>query len=119
MKMRKMITGVVLLHLLFSPMGNRLFAQDKVVDSAVLDRLAELEKQVNYNKPGQDHFMVAGLTTIGWNLNKTTVKSGGISQSVKTNSFPDDADFEFSFGGLEVDRLDQIPRLIDRDDPGL
>jgi hypothetical protein len=96
MKMRKIIAGIIINQLIFCPLGTRLFAQDKGVDSALLDRVSELEKQVNYRKAGEDHFMVVGLTTIGWNLNKTTVTSGGVSQSVKTNSFPDDANFEFS-----------------------
>ena len=77
-------------------MGNYLFAQVTVVDSSLLDRVTELEKQASYKKPGEDHFMVVGLTTIGWNMNKTTVTSGGVGQAVKTNSFPDDAEFEFS-----------------------
>jgi len=88
-------TGTIICLLLFS-FGGHLFAQDKVVDSALLDRVAELEKQSSYRKPGEDHFMVVGLTTIGWSMNKTTVTSGGVSQAVKTNSFPDDANFEFS-----------------------
>lgn len=96
MKASKWILNLVLCFFICSPMGNFLFAQVTVVDSSLLDRVTELEKQSSYKKPGEDHFMVVGLTTIGWNLNKTTISSGGVSQSVKTNSFPDDAEFEFS-----------------------
>jgi hypothetical protein len=96
MKLRKIVFGLFLYNLIFSPWLNQLFAQDKGIDSTLLDRMSELERQVNYRKPGEDHFMVAGLTTIGWNLNKTTVTTGGVSKAVTTNSFPDDANFEFS-----------------------
>jgi hypothetical protein len=70
--------------------------QTPTVDSALLERVSALEQQVASQKPGEDHFMVVGLTTIGWNLNKTTITSGGNSQVVKTNSFPDNTNFEFS-----------------------
>ena len=70
--------------------------QTTVVDSALLDRISTLEQQVANQKHGEDHFMVVGLTTIGWSLNKTTITSGGIGQSVKTNSFPDNTNYEFS-----------------------
>jgi hypothetical protein len=96
MKTGKILLGLALYLLIFSPLENCLFAQDKVVDSSLLDRVTELEKQSAYKKPGEDHFMVVGLTTIGWNMNKTTIKAGGVGQSVKTNSFPDDGNFEFS-----------------------
>ena len=96
MKAGKVFLSLALCFFIFSPMGNYLLAQVTVSDSALMDRVTELEKQAAYKKPGEDHFMVVGLATIGWNLNKTTVTSGGVSQSVKTNSFPDDAEFEFS-----------------------
>src|SRR6516165_7654243 len=66
------------------------------VDSSVYDRLAELEKQVAQHKPGEEHFLIVGLTTFGFVANKTTTTSGGTSTSVKTNSFPDADHFEFS-----------------------
>ena len=96
MKAGKLLLSLAFCFFIFSPLENYLFAQVTVVDSSLLDRVTELEKQAAYKKPGEDHFMVVGLTTIGWNLNKTTITSGGVSQSVKTNSFPDDANFEFS-----------------------
>ncbi len=92
MKAGKLLLSLALCFFIFSPMGNYLFAQ-VTVDSSLLDRVTELEKKAAYKKPGEDHFMVVGLTTIGWNMNKTTVTSGGVGQSVKTNSFPDDAEF--------------------------
>ena len=71
-------------------------AQQTTVDSALLERVATLEQQVAGQKPGESHFMVAGLATFGFVSNNTTATSGGISQKVKTNSFPDVDHFEFS-----------------------
>ena len=96
MKAGKLLLNMAICFFIFSPMGNYLFAQVTVVDSSLLDRVTELEKQAAYKKPGEDHFMVVGLTTIGWNFNKTTTTSGGVGQTLKTNSFPDDANYEFS-----------------------
>jgi len=96
MKAGKLLLNMAICFFIFSPMGNYLFAQVTVVDSSLLDRVTELEKQAAYKKPGEDHFMVVGLTTIGWNFNKTTATSGGVGQTLKTNSFPDDANYEFS-----------------------
>ena len=75
---------------------NNLKAQQTVVDSSVLDRITELEKQSAYKKSGQDHFMVVGLTTIGFAASKTTNTLGGVSSVSKGNSFPDADNFEFS-----------------------
>jgi hypothetical protein len=97
MKKSKSLLSLALYLFILFPLGSHLFAQDKVpVDSSLLDRITELEKQSAYTKPGEDHFMVVGLTTIGWNFNKTTVSAGGVGSSLKTNSFPDDGNFEFS-----------------------
>ncbi|MDE3252471.1 MAG: hypothetical protein KGO92_06665 [Bacteroidota bacterium] len=65
-------------------------------DSALLDRISALEKQVSYTKPGEDHLMVAGLVTFGFVSNHTTNTFGGVSQSTKTNSLGDADHFEFS-----------------------
>ena len=70
--------------------------QPTVVDSVLLERVSALEQQVADQKPGEDHFMVAGLATFGFVANTTTTTSGGISQKVKSNSFPDVDHFEFS-----------------------
>ena len=75
---------------------NGLKAQQTVVDSSVLDRITELEKQASYNKPGLDHFMVVGLTTVGFAAIKNTTTISGVSSVSKTNSFPDADHFEFS-----------------------
>lgn len=71
-------------------------AQQTVVDSSLLDRVSELEKQVSYKKPGEDHFMVAGLMTTGFVASKTTTTTAGVSATTKSNSFPDADNFEFS-----------------------
>ena len=71
-------------------------AQQVTIDSSVYQRLDDLEKQVSYKKPGQDHFMVGGLMTVGFVSNKTTVNSNGTSQVSKTNSLADADHFEFS-----------------------
>lgn len=96
MRFFKIVIGMLTFLVILSPMGNHLFAQDKVVDSALLDRLSDLEKKVSNTKPGNDHFLVAGLATFGFVANTTTTTSGGISQKAKTNSFPDVDHFEFS-----------------------
>ena len=80
----------------FSPFQGVLHAQDKALDSALMDRVTELEKQMSEKKSGDDHFMVAGLATFGFVANTTTTTSGGVSQKAKTNSFPDVDHFEFS-----------------------
>ncbi len=66
------------------------------LDSTVLDRLNALEQQANYQKPGNDHFMVAGLTTFGFAASKSTNTLGGVSAISKTNSLADADHYEFS-----------------------
>jgi hypothetical protein len=70
--------------------------QTTIVDSALLERMSILEQQVASQKSGEDHFLVAGLATFGFVANTTTTTSGGISQKIKSNSFPDVDHFEFS-----------------------
>src|SRR3984893_11135622 len=73
------------------------FAQQPVtVDSSLLERIASLEQKVNYQRFGEDHFMMVGLTTFGFVSNKTTSTFGGVSQVSKTNSLADPDHFEFS-----------------------
>jgi hypothetical protein len=67
-----------------------------VVDSALLDRISVLEQKVAFQKSGEDHFMLAGLATIGFARNKTVNKLGNTSDISKTNSFGDADHFEFS-----------------------
>jgi hypothetical protein len=72
-------------------------AQQTVVDSAVLDRIAALEQQVADHKPGEDHLMIVGLTTFGFVHSKTTfTPPGGPAQVTKANSFADADNYEFS-----------------------
>src|SRR5437868_10654937 len=76
---------------------NVALAQKTTVDSALLDRISILEQQVADQKPGESHFMVAGLATFGYVSNKTTFLSpGGPGVSVKTNSFADADHYELS-----------------------
>src|SRR5450432_4944175 len=67
--------------------------QTTIVDSALLERVSALEQQIADQKPGESHFMVAGLATFGFVANTTTTTTGG---KIKTNSFPDMDHFEFS-----------------------
>jgi hypothetical protein len=76
----------------------RIFAQaaPTAIDSSLMDRITALEQQVHEQHHSEDHFMVVGLTTIGFVAGKTTTTTGGESQVSKTNSFPDATDYEFS-----------------------
>ena len=71
-------------------------AQQTTLDSALLDRLDALEKQVSTSKSGEDHLMIVGLATMGFAANKTTNTFNGTRQVTKTNSFPDGDHYEFS-----------------------
>ncbi|HVZ55115.1 MAG TPA: hypothetical protein VG870_00530 [Chitinophagaceae bacterium] len=73
-----------------------LLAQQTVVDSSLLDRVDELERQVAYKKPGEDHFLLAGLATMGFVASRSTNTLNGVSTVSKTNSFPDGDHYEFS-----------------------
>src|SRR5487761_2273280 len=70
--------------------------QQVVVDSSLLDRVTALEQEASYNKPGDDHLMIVGLTTFGFVSNKTTVTYNGSSTVTKTNNIGDADHFEFS-----------------------
>jgi hypothetical protein len=96
MKRKIYLMSVAALIFALSPIQNVLYAQEKALDSALMDRVSELEKQISEKKSGDDHFMVAGLATFGFVANTTTTTSGGISQKNKSNSFPDADHFEFS-----------------------
>ncbi len=87
---------LLLLLIAISGFLQNLKAQQTTIDSSVYDRLAELEKQAAYKKPGEDHFMVVGLATFGFVANKTTITSNGFSQVSKTNSLADADHYEFS-----------------------
>jgi hypothetical protein len=97
MKFCRILTGIIICQIIIFPIINPVFAQDKAVDSALLERITDLEKKVSNTTPGLDHFMVAGLATFGFVSNTTTTTPfGGISQKTKSNSFPDVDHFEFS-----------------------
>src|SRR5665213_861673 len=67
-----------------------------VVDSSLLNRVNNLEADSHYTKPGNSHFMVVGLLTLGYVSNKTTVTYNGSSSVSKTTSLGDADHFEFS-----------------------
>lgn len=75
--------------------GN-LHAQQIVVDSVLLNRVSALEQQVTEQKSGEDHLMIAGLTTIGFVTGKTVNTVGGISTTSRTSSFGNADTYEFS-----------------------
>jgi len=70
--------------------------QTTAADSALLDRVSALEQQVADTKPGEDHLMIAGLTTIGLVTGKSTNTVGGISTVSRTSTFGDADTYEFS-----------------------
>lgn len=71
-------------------------AQQTVVDSSLLDRVSDLENQVNYSKHREDHFMIVGLATFGFVANKTSNTYQEVSTVSKTNSLADADNYEFS-----------------------
>jgi hypothetical protein len=82
--------------IIVSSLLNDARAQQTVVDSSLLDRVTQLENQAAYKKSGEDHFMVVGLTTIGFASYKTTNTLNGVVTTSKANSFPDADNYEFS-----------------------
>jgi len=88
---RLIAIGAVLL------LANTAKAQQSSADSALLGRVAALEQQVADQKPGESHFMVAGLATFGYVSNKTTFTTpGAAGQIAKANSFGDADHYELS-----------------------
>ncbi|MBV8389307.1 MAG: hypothetical protein JO080_05865 [Mucilaginibacter sp.] len=91
------ISKLALWAMVMSLAVNKVNAQTTTVDSTLLNRISALEQQVADQKSGENHFMVAGLTTFGYVRNKTTfIPPGGIAQSQKTNSFGDADHYELS-----------------------
>lgn len=74
----------------------KLRAQQTAADSALLDRVSALEQQVADTKPGEDHLMIVGLTTIGLVTGKSTNTVGGVSTVTRTSTFGDADTYEFS-----------------------
>ena len=97
MKTLKKITQLLIICL-FLLLSTDTIAQQttNVVDSSLLERINALEKQTNYTKPGEDHFMVVGLATFGYVKNKTTTTLGDSTLVLKTNSLADASHYEFS-----------------------
>lgn len=75
---------------------NKLHAQQTVVDSTLLSRVSALEQQVAEQKSGEDHLMIAGLTTIGFVTTKTVNTVGGISTTSRASTFGNADTYEFS-----------------------
>ncbi len=96
MRTKKFISGVAIALLLNFLLENYAAAQQTTVDSALLDRVTELEKQSAYKKSGEDHFMVVGVATLGFAAYKSTNNLSGVSSVSKGNSFPDADNYEFS-----------------------
>lgn len=97
MKQKTLCKRWVMPVLLIISSCTSLFAQtNPVVDSSLLDRISALEQKVNDQKPGEDHFMVVGLTTFGFVSSKTTNTLNGISSVTKANSLADANHYEFS-----------------------
>jgi hypothetical protein len=97
MRQIRTITQWVILALPFLASANIARAQQTVVDSALLERVAALEQQVADHKPGEDHLLIVGLTTFGFVRTKTTfTPPGGPAQVSKANSFADVANYELS-----------------------
>lgn len=98
MKSIKKLSRVLLTTCMFLLFSNFLKAQQTgtVVDSALLDRVNALEKQMTDHESGEDHLMVVGLATFGFVNNKTTTTFGGIRNTVKTSSLADADHYEFS-----------------------
>lgn len=82
--------------LMMSSCASLLAQTNTTLDSTILDRIYALEQQANYQKPGEDHFMVVGLTTFGFVSSKTTNTLDGISTISKANSLADANHYEFS-----------------------
>lgn len=96
MKPKSTFIKWVLPIILATGFNTSLFAQTNNTDSALADRISALEQQANYNKPGEDHFMVAGLATFGFVSTKSTNTLNGVSEVSRKNSFPDADRYEFS-----------------------
>jgi len=61
-----------------------------------MDRITALEQQAFIQKRGEDHFMLAGLTTFGLVTNKTVNTLGGVRTTTRTSSFGNADTYEFS-----------------------
>jgi hypothetical protein len=98
MKQCKTYFRLGLISLLFAAQVNNVNAQQKAtqIDSGLMDRITALEQQVANTKPGEDHFLVVGLTTFGFVTNKTVNTLNGVRTTNRTSTFGDANRFEFS-----------------------
>jgi hypothetical protein len=97
--MKSIVTKITLglSVLLLTAQENTLFAQQAPTAQDTLnDRITALEQQVFQQKRGEDHFMVAGLTTFGLVTNKTVTTIGGVSTTSRTSTFGNADTYEFS-----------------------
>ncbi|MFI5138890.1 MAG: hypothetical protein ACHQIM_13790 [Sphingobacteriales bacterium] len=73
------------------------FAQQApTAQDTLMDRITALEQQAFIQKRGEDHFMLAGLTTFGLVTNKTVNTLGGVSTTTRSSSFGNGDTYEFS-----------------------
>jgi len=73
------------------------FAQQApTAQDTLMDRITALEQQAFIQKRGEDHFMLAGLTTFGLVTNKTVNTLGGVRTTTRTSSFGNADTYEFS-----------------------
>jgi hypothetical protein len=101
MKQINIYLGVVLITIMLTLQANRVSAQKKTtapppVDSTLIDRVTALEQQVANTKPGDDHFMVVGVTTFGLVAGTSTNTIGGVRTVTRTSTFGNANTYEFS-----------------------
>jgi len=96
MKKNHLQTGILLAVLFTAGTGLRSAQVTPALDSAVNSRLAVLEQEMHDARPGEDHFMVTGLLTLGFADTKTKITLNGTSSVSRTNSLGDADHFEFS-----------------------
>ncbi len=78
---------------------NQLLAQNNehlIADSVTNDRINTLEKNVNYQKSGDDHILIVGLATFGFVNSRSKNSLNGNTTNIKSNSIGDPDHFEFS-----------------------
>lgn len=77
---------------------DKLYAQQNntTVDSTLINRISALEQQVAEQKSGEDHLMIAGLTTFGLVTGKTVNTIGSVTSTSRVSSFGNADTYEFS-----------------------
>jgi hypothetical protein len=94
MKMKKLLFIVALVGMLLFEAT----AQQTVVkiDTATETRISALEKHVSLYKPGISRLVIVGLTTFGYESDRTTTTTAGVNQTVKTSAMGSANTYEFS-----------------------